>query len=165
MDFETWARAHTPRLLRVATLLTGRRAEAEDLVQDVLLVTYQRWESIAAMERPWAYVVRTLTNRHLANARSNGRELRRMRLHALTEISCMPEELGFEPDLAAALAGLGPRQRAVLLLRHVDDISDDDIAAALRCSVATVRSQASRALALLRSALTPASTSAESRQP
>ncbi len=59
VDFEQWAREHAPRLLRFATLLTGRRELAEDLTQDALLVAYQRWASIGAMENPWAYVVRT----------------------------------------------------------------------------------------------------------
>lgn len=152
-DFEQWARAHAPRLLRLATLLTGRRAEAEDLVQDTLLVAFGRWQTIAAMERPWAYVVRTLTNRHLANARSAGREARRLRLVAPRETAWPMEDLVFEPEVAAALAGLGARQRAVVLLRHVDDIRDEDIASALGCSVGTVRSQGSRGLAHLRAAL------------
>lgn len=169
-DFEQWARAHAPRLLRVAALLTGRRAQAEDLVQDTLLIAYGRWDSIGAMERPWAYVVRTLTNRHLAGIRSAGRETRRLRLVARPEATAPADsigDLGFEPELAAALAGLGARQRAVVLLRHVDDISDDDIAAALGCSVATVRSQASRALAHLRAQLAPSDlpASTESRKP
>lgn len=63
-------------------------------------------------------------------------------------------------ELQAALAGLGARQRAVVLLSHVDDLSDAQIAAALGCSVATVRSQSSRAPAHLRDALT-----VEARQP
>lgn len=52
LDVEQWAREHAPRLLRFATLLTGRRELAEDLTQDALLVAYQRWDAIGAMEHP-----------------------------------------------------------------------------------------------------------------
>lgn len=169
-DFEQWAREHAPRLLRFATLLTGRRELAEDLTQDALLVAYQRWASIGAMAHPWAYVVRTLVNRHLATQRSAGRETRRLRLVAAPEALTPGHDIEDRSELAAALAGLGARQRAVVLLRHVDDLSDDEIAAALGCSVGTVRSQSSRALAHLRAALRPDATAVaarptESRQP
>ena len=163
-DFEQWAREHAPRLLRFATLLTGRRELAEDLTQDALLVAYQRWASIGAMAHPWAYVVRTLVNRHLATQRSAGRETRRLRLVAAPEALPPGHDIEDRSELAAALAGLGARQRAVVLLRHVDDLSDDQIAAALGCSVATVRSQSSRALAHLRAALSVGANASESRQ-
>lgn len=164
VDFEQWAREHAPRLLRFATLLTGRRELAEDLTQDALLVAYQRWASIGAMEHPWAYVVRTLVNRHLATQRSAGRETRRLRLLAAPEAVAPGHGIEDRSELDAALAGLGDRQRAVVLLRHIDDLSDDQIAAALGCSVATVRSQSSRALAHLRAALSVGANASESRQ-
>lgn len=153
-DFEPWAREHAPRLLRLATLLAGRREVAEDLTQEALLVAYQRWGSIGGMEHPWAYVVRVLVNAHLAGRRSAGREARRLRLTAAPEAVPLATGVEDRSELAAALAGLGARQRAVVLLRHLDDLSDEQIAAALGCSVATVRSQSSRALAHLRATLT-----------
>lgn len=159
LDFEQWAREHAPRLLRFATLLTGRREVAEDLTQDALLVAYQRWDAIGAMTHPWAYVVRTLLNRHLATQRSAGREARRLRLTAAPEAVDPDRGVEDRSALETALAGLGARQRAVVLLRHVDDLTDEQIAVALGCSTATVRSQSSRALAHLRAALT-----AEARQ-
>lgn len=111
------------------------------------------------MTHPWAYVVRTLLNRHLATQRSAGREARRLRLTAAPEAVDPDRGVEDRSALETALAGLGARQRAVVLLRHVDDLTDEQIAVALGCSTATVRSQSSRALAHLRAALT-----AEARQ-
>lgn len=104
--------------------------------------------------------MRTLVHRHLAARRSAGRETRRLRLAAAPESVDPGHAVEGRSELQAALAGLGARQRAVVLLRHVDDLSDAQIAAALGCSVATVRSQSSRAPAHLRDALT-----VEARQP
>ena len=162
-DFEQWARAHAPRLLRFATLLAGSREAAEDLTQEALLVAYQRWDSVSTMEHPWAYVVRTLVNRHLATVRSSRREQRRLRLTAAAEVVAPDGRVEDRSELDAALAVLGPRQRAVVLLRHVDDLADEQIAAVLGCSTATVRSQSARALAQLRKSLTRQLT-LESRQ-
>lgn len=157
-DFETWARASTPRLVRLATLLTGSAEEAADVVQDVLMRVYRDWPRISDAENVHAYVSRMVVNRHLSRASSLTRRRRRERLFAVPEAGLSPnvgvaERIADRDELATALNSLGPRQRAIVLLRHVDGVSDEEIAATLRCSTATVRSQASRALAHLRSAL------------
>ncbi|WP_284303599.1 RNA polymerase sigma factor [Mobilicoccus caccae] len=157
-DFETWARASTPRLVRLATLLTGSAEEAADVVQDVLMRVYRDWHRISAVEYVDAYVSRMVVNRHLSRARSLSRRDRRERLVAVPEAGPSPshgvaERIAERDELATALASLGRRQRAIVLLRHVDGVSDEEIAASLGCSTVTVRSQASRALAHLRSAL------------
>lgn len=90
---------------------------------------------------------------------------RRLRLVAAPEAVAPGHGIEDRSELDdAALAGLGDRQHAVVLLRHIDDLSDDQIAAALGCSVATVRSQSSRALAHLRAALSVGANASESRQ-
>lgn len=156
--FETWARAATPRLLRLATLLTGSADEASDVVQDVLLDVYASWARISRTDNVDAYVTRMVVNRDLATRRSGARRARREHLTAVSERVAGPDDrIADRDELARALAELGDKQRIIVLLRHVDGLSDADIAAIMHCSPATVRSQSSRALQHLRSHLTTGS--------
>jgi RNA polymerase sigma-70 factor (sigma-E family) len=151
-DFTDFVRGRSTALLRTAVLLTGGdRGQAEDLLQGVLERMYVRWRRIR--ESPEAYARRSLV--HAAVNRSRSRRRR-------------PEQPLLDPGTAPALAGdattsvderdrlvrvlltLPARQRAVLVLRYFDDLSEVDTAAALGCSVGTVKSTASRALARLR---------------
>jgi len=155
IGFEGWARAVSPRLVRLATLLTGNDHEARDVVQDVLLACYRSWPRISRLDHVDAYAARMVINRHLATARSRGRRVRREHLAAVPEARPAPDDQVADADaLVRALKTLGENQRAVVLLRHVEGLSDADIAATLGCSASTVRSQSSRALAHLRAALT-----------
>ena len=154
--FEGWARAVTPRLLRLAALSGGGDpgAGADDVVQDVLVEVLGRWSRLSRLEHLDAYAARMVLNRGFTLARSRTRRERRHRLVAVPERSApWTQRVEDADELARALAGLGERQRAVVLLRHVDGLTDDAVAAALGCTVSTVRSQSSRALAHLRAAL------------
>jgi RNA polymerase sigma-70 factor (sigma-E family) len=154
-DFTDFVRGRSTALLRTAVLLTGGdRGHAEDLLQGVLERMFVRWRRIN--ESPEAYARRALV--HAAVNRSRTRRRR-------------PELPLFEPAAAAlpgadatgtvderdllvrALLTLPPRQRAVLVLRYFDDLSEVDTAAAMGCSAGTVKSTASRALARLRERL------------
>jgi RNA polymerase sigma-70 factor (sigma-E family) len=150
-DFAVFVRAHSTALLRSAFLLTGQLAAAEDLVQDTFLRLLPRWSKVVAADVPLAYVRRSLTNNFL-----NGK--RRRAGHEVL-FADLPER-GFDSDLAGPLsdrelvrellADLPPRQRAVLVLRFYDDLSDAQIAADLGCRQGTVRSIVSRSLGALR---------------
>ncbi|MDO5629155.1 MAG: sigma factor [Mobilicoccus sp.] len=106
--FETWARGATPRLLRLATLLTGSAADGEDVVQDVLVTVYRSWGRISRMARVDAYVTRMVVNRHLTARRGSTRRARREHLVAVGEARPGPEEIVGERDaLTTALAGSG----------------------------------------------------------
>jgi RNA polymerase sigma-70 factor (sigma-E family) len=150
-DFSMFVRAHSTALLRSAFLLTGERSAAEDLVQDTFLRLLPRWSKVVAADVPLAYVRRSLTNNFL-----NGR--RRRAGHEL--LVADPPERGYDSDPAGSLsdrdlvrgllADLPPKQRAVLVLRFYDDLSDAEIAADLGCRQGTVRSIVSRSLAALR---------------
>jgi len=150
-------RAHLPGLLRYATVLTGDGQTAADLVQEVLLRAHLRWTRISLMERPDLYLRRMVTNEHLSWRR---------RWH-VRNIQAAPDgvlaaHLDPQRDHAqrvveddamwSRLATLPPRQRAVLVLRYYEGLSDAEIANVLGTSAATVRSHASRALATLRHA-------------
>lgn len=146
--FDAFVQARLPELLRFGRALTGSAEAGADLVQDALERTLLAWGRLHSRGEPEGYVRRVMVNRNI----SVWRKLRRE--HVTPDvIDRGTEDRHFDHDLWRALAELPPRQRAVLALRYYDDMSEADIAAALGCSVGTVKSQASKALAKLRARL------------
>ena len=148
-DFSAFAVSRWPGLVRLAFGLTGDRWAAEDLAQATLTRAYVAWRRVSRADDPDAYLRRILVNA------SN----RRFRRHRVAEQPGDPPETAVEGPaelvsertvLLAALRQLPPRQRAVVVLRYWEDLTDTQIAATLGCSPGTVRSQLSRALAKLR---------------
>ncbi len=143
-----------PRLVRTAYAVAGDRGLAEDAVQTAFAKAYRSWRRISRMTAPEAYLRRMVVNEVL-----NDRRLARHR-HELPSAE-PPEEatpIPVEPALAhdemwRAVSTLPPRQRAVLVLRYYEDLSEQQIADALGCRPGTVKSQASAALAALRTRL------------
>ncbi|MBO0812066.1 MAG: SigE family RNA polymerase sigma factor [Microlunatus sp.] len=152
--FEDYLDRHGAALQRYAFVLTGDAADAEDLVQTALTKAYRRWRRIAVMASPHAYVRRILTHCFI-DQRRRGPVV--YASDSLTDVlDPAADHAGRWADLDAiirALDELTRQQRAVLVLRYLLDVSDDDIAAELGCSAATVRSHASRGLHRLRSLL------------
>lgn len=146
--FEDFVVARGDALLRLALMLTGDRHHAEDLVQSVLAKAYVRWSRVAAMERPEAYLKKVLVNDHLRWWRRGSREV----LVGTPADGVVGDDGRHEArDAAWQLLGRLPnRQRAVLVLRYYEDLSDAEIAVVLGCAQGTVRSQAARGLAALR---------------
>ena len=142
--------AHNRELLRAAWLLTGNWASAEDLLQTTLTKVWQNWDKVTKADEPLAYVRRILVNTHLKLAS------RRWRAELpYAEPPDLPAQDGMTGSdlraaLAKALAGLPPRQRAVVVLRYLCDLSEAQTAETLGCSIGTVKGQASRAMAILR---------------
>jgi RNA polymerase sigma-70 factor (sigma-E family) len=156
-SYEEFVAARLPAVLRYATALTGSPQLAEDVVQEVLVRAQARWRRIADMERPEAYLRRMVLNEYLGWRR---RRVSRDVAMPDTEMERLAPPLadpaaghGDREQLRRALAGLPRRQRAVLVLRYFEGLSDLEIAADLGCATGTVRSHASRALATLRAAL------------
>lgn len=150
-DFEEWARTRTPALLRAAWLLTADAHAAEDLVQEALVRVAQRWERVSRDGQPDAYV-RTVLHRLSVD---RWRRARARVAEVLTDRHPEPRDAaGDRPDhrllLEEALARLTPRQRAVLVLRFLEDLTETATAAVLRCSTSTVKSQTRVALERLR---------------
>ena len=136
-------------LWRSAWLLTGDEHKAEDLVQTALLKVWRRWGSITRDGSAEAYARRVLGTTYT--------DWWRRRWNAevpAADVPDTPTEQGpdrdLRHDLLRALATLSRGQRAVVVLRFFEDLSEADTAAALGCSVGTVKSQQSRALATLR---------------
>ncbi|WP_207122914.1 SigE family RNA polymerase sigma factor [Actinocatenispora comari] len=135
--------------LRVATLLVGDRYRAEELLQDSLVKLYPRWRRVSRGGNPDAYLRRMLVNGRI----SRWRRRRREQLVAEPPDRPGPSTPEQHDELHRALLALPRRQRAVVVLRHYADLSERDVAAALGCSVGTVKSQNSRALEKLRAQL------------
>lgn len=147
-DFGAYVAARRPALVRFAVALTGNSADAEDLVQSALARVAVRWSSVRRRDRPDAYVRRTIVRLHINRWR---RLLSRERPAAdPLERAAPPDDADTRQVVWEALATLPPRQRAVLVLRYYEDLSEADIAKVLGCAPGTVKSQASKALARLR---------------
>ena len=164
-SFDDFVATRSTRLLRTAYLLTHDRALAEDLVQTSLAKAWFAWGRIDG--QPDAYVRRVMVNTYSSwwRRRWNGEQ-------ATAEPPERPAGAGHRPedgrvddrtDLWRALARLPKRQRAVVVLRFYEDLSEIETAEILQCSVGTVKSQASRALAKLRIDPTLSPTSDEER--
>jgi RNA polymerase sigma-70 factor (sigma-E family) len=149
-DFAGWVAARGAVLLRSAVLLTGDRGHAEDLLQNALIRTYGAWGRIRRRESVDAYARQVMYSLFLNSWRRRWRgEVPTGQLPEHTRADDVDRvELG--PPLSAALGRLPVKMRAVVVLRYYDDLPDAEIARLLNCSVGTVRSQASRALAKLR---------------
>jgi RNA polymerase sigma-70 factor (sigma-E family) len=144
-SFDAFVRARLPDLLRFGRALTGSSEAGADLVQDALERTLAAWGRLESRDEPEGYVRRIMVNRNI----SVWRKLRRE--HVTADVHDRgTEDRRFDHDLWQALSALPPRQRAVVVLRYYEDLSEADIARVLGCSVGTVKSQASKALAKLR---------------
>jgi RNA polymerase sigma-70 factor (sigma-E family) len=134
--------------------LTGDRGAAEDLVQEVFERLYVAWPRI---DDPSAYAQRALVNRGTNRWRQRSRhpETTLTEAHdgAVGDTSTLSDD---RDSLIRVIALLPARQRAVIVLRYLEDLSEAETAQALSCSVGTVKSQTSRALARLRELLNPA---------
>lgn len=154
-DFAAFVADRRRALLRFAMVLTGDARRAEDIVADVLARAYERWDRIGVMDQAGAYVRRMIVNDYLSW---------RSRLRRTTPYSDLAPYSPSMPDpaqrhaeraaLIARLRNLPRRQRAAVALRYFEDLADPQIADLLGCSVGTVRSHISRALATLRVAMT-----------
>jgi RNA polymerase sigma-70 factor (sigma-E family) len=145
--------ARAPALLRLAVMLTGDRLEAEDLLQATLARTQRHAQRIAGMGAPAAYLRRAMVNEHLSGLRRLGRRVRTTPLDG-HDIAVDGTAMADQRDATWRLLATLPRQqRAVLVLRFYEDLPDREIAETLGCAEATVRSNAARALATLRTRL------------
>src|SRR6185312_8530316 len=158
-DFDRFVADGSDTLLRTAYLIVWDLGEAEDLVQDTLFEVARRWPRIRRMEHPIAYARRILVNRALSGTVRRGRRRQELAAPMPSERAdhvVRAEQIDVQDELMDALAALPPRQRAVLVLRYFLDLPEAEVAAALKCSLGTVKSTASRGLARLEQAMRPA---------
>jgi len=143
-DFEGFVVTRRNAMLRTAYLLTGDRHDAEDLVQSALIKVVPKWERIKDSPEPY---VRQVLARESVN-RWRSRRWRQVTTDVVPEV--MHHDSTDRIALLEDLRRLSPRQRAVLVLRYFDDLTEADTAAALGISVGTAKSHARDALARLR---------------
>ncbi len=154
-EFGDFMRGRWPAMVRLAYALTGDAGHAEDIAQAAFARAYASWGRVSRAGDPDAYVRRIVINENRKRFRK-----RRVPEELHGDLAGRPgaDQPGDGPQqgpeerqaLLDALRRLGPRQRAVVVLRYWLDLSETETAAALNCSVGTVKSQASRALATLR---------------
>ena len=153
-SFDAYVRQRGQALFRIAYLLTGDHHHAQDLVQQALLKVVGRWRRLAADGDPDPYVRRVLYTEHV------GRWRRSKRTVSETVFTPPPggepaaadgiDDLVTSIALRRALDRLAPRQRAVIVLRYFEDLTEAQTADVLGIRVGTVKSQARDALARLR---------------
>jgi RNA polymerase sigma-70 factor (sigma-E family) len=155
--FAEFVESRRPALWRTAWALTGDSGRADDLVQTALMKVWPRWQTVAAGGDPEPYVRRVIYTTYVSWWH------RRWRAEA--PVAEVPEQAAtsndtstamLRHDLLVAMSGLSRGQRAALVCRYFDDLSEAQTAAVLGCSVGTVKSQTSRALAVLRTTFTEA---------
>lgn len=152
-EFAAYMSARQASLLRTAYLISGDRHTAEDLVQTALAKLYLTWDKVTQRDSIDGYVRRIIVNEH----NSLWRRPWKRREHSTDQLpesttpgSSTSGTSGTDADLWAFVQSLPRKQRAVLVLRYYEELSEAETAEALGISVGTVKSQASRALAALR---------------
>jgi RNA polymerase sigma-70 factor (sigma-E family) len=149
-DFDSYVALKAGHLLKLAYLLTGNAADSEELVQESLTRLFLAWPRVVEANDRDAYVRRVVVN-------TNQRRFRRRRVTELLGQVGEPYGPGNQESmvedrqhLAHLLGELPHRQRLVVVLRYYEDLAEAVVADLLGCSVGTVKSQASKALAKLR---------------
>lgn len=154
-EFEEFARARIPQLYRSAWLLCGKHHEAEDLVQETLAKVFAKWSSPFGrrIDNPAAYAQTALTRTFIsARRRRSSGEIPHGELPESPDAAAFQStELG-EVRLAIvkALGGLKPADRAVLVLRYLEDLSVEETAQRMGTSPGAVRNRSMRALERVR---------------
>ncbi|MFB9250149.1 SigE family RNA polymerase sigma factor [Sphaerisporangium melleum] len=149
-EFREYVVARGPALLRMAYQLTGQPADAEDLLQAALAKTYLAWERINDRAALDGYVRRAMVNINISWWRR-----RKLEEYPSEELPETPVGDGPTPGqvhelLEDAINRLPARQRAAIMLRYYEDMTEPEIAQALGVSIGTVKSTVSRAMAKLR---------------
>jgi RNA polymerase sigma-70 factor (sigma-E family) len=149
-EFSAYMQARQPALLRTAFLLTGDAHTAEDVVATALAKLYLSWDKIRERESVDGYVRRIIANETTSLWRRPWRR-REVAADVLPEHGRLDAyDDGRAAAVWQAVSSLPPRQRAVVVLRYYEELSEAEIAHVLGISPGTVKSQASRALATLR---------------
>ncbi|GAA4486081.1 SigE family RNA polymerase sigma factor [Actinoallomurus oryzae] len=163
LSFEEFVGSRADALMRYAYVLTGDPHDAADLLQEALVRVRAAWPGVVNKREPEGYVRTTMARLHISIWRKRRRE----------RLMPEPPERAYDDTALAradgdgglwrALSGLPPKQRAVLVLRYYESLSDNEIAEVLGISRGTVRSQASRALDKLRTTWRPSVTNGSLR--
>jgi RNA polymerase sigma-70 factor (sigma-E family) len=146
-------RAHAPDALRLAYLLTGDRALAEDLAQDAFVKVLGRFRDIRNRDAFWWYLRRTVVNLSRSHFRHRRVERAWLDRQRPEETPASADDVDERDRMRRALMTLRREQRAAIVLRYFEDLSEADTAEILRIPVGTVKSTVSRGIERLRAEL------------
>ena len=149
-EFAVFVATRQRQLQRTAWLLTGDWQAAEDLVQSALAKTWRHWRRVRDAEDPDAYVRRIIFNSFASSWRRRWRGEEPTEHLPETAIPDVTDDVALRLSVQAALAQLSRRQRAVVVLRYFDDMSEAQVAHVLGCAIGTVKSTTGKALGRLR---------------
>jgi RNA polymerase sigma-70 factor (sigma-E family) len=149
-EFRDFMQHRWPAMVRLAYALTGDQGHAEDVAQAAFARAYASWPKIRRTGNPEAYVRRIVINENRNRFRKQRVAERLTGAPPESSSADTTRQYDERSALIAALQRLGPRQRAVVVLRYWLGLTEAEAAAELNCSVGTVKSQTSRALATLR---------------
>jgi RNA polymerase sigma-70 factor (sigma-E family) len=149
---ESLYRAHAADALRLAYLITGDHALAEDLTQDAFVKVFGRFQDLRNRDAFWWYLRRTVVNLSQSHFRRRKVERSYLERQRPSEGVAGPD-VGDRERMRAALQTLRPEQRAAVVLRYYEDLSEADTAAILGRPVGTVKSMVARGMERLREEL------------
>jgi RNA polymerase sigma-70 factor (sigma-E family) len=153
-EFDAFFRRHHRELARLAYTLTGNREDADDVTGEALASVWEHWDRVQAASHPLGYVRKIVVNLAADRIRRVVRERHKTdRLAAVTRWFHHGPDVGAAVDLQAAVLALPAGRRACVVLRHVLDLPEDEVARTLGVSLGTVKSQTSKGLAQLRRTL------------
>jgi RNA polymerase sigma-70 factor (sigma-E family) len=150
VEFESYARAHSHQLLRFAAVLTNDNGVAEDVVQNVLIKAHARWDRIGVIDNRQAYLRRMVVNELNSWRRKWARYVPHPDTALERHVGDGTGQIDDRVDLVGELGKLPAQQRAAVVLRFLEDLSDAEIAEVLNCREVTVRGYIHRALNALR---------------
>ena len=150
ISFRDFVRARSKALLRTAYVLTGNKADAEDLVQAALAKTYLAWDRIEDRSALDGYVRRAIVNTHISWWRR--RRIEEFPTDEIPDLAVADQEVSndMQESLRHAIDRLPQRMRAAVVLRYYEDMTEAEVAEVLGISLGTVKSTVSRAVAKLR---------------
>jgi RNA polymerase sigma-70 factor (sigma-E family) len=143
-------RRHAPAARSLAYLLTGDRGQAEDLAQEAFVRLAGRFRHLRNPDAFPAYLRRTVVNLHTSQLRRRRLERAWLEREGREPVGSNEPDVAAREDLWHQLLALPPRQRAALVLRYYEDLSEAETAEVLRCSVAAAKSLTQRAMESLR---------------
>lgn len=150
-DFDTFCQENYPSVERLALFITGDRADAQEVAQETFVRAFSHWRKVSGLASPEAWSHRVAANLAISTARRA--RVRRAFVPDRPQVVDGPEPL--DAELMDALRELSPAQRAVVVLRFVEDFSVEQVATRLDKAPGTVRALTAQAMARLRSRLRP----------
>ncbi len=150
--FDDFVRAEGNRLLYAAYAMCGDWSDAEDLTQQVLINVYKRWHTITGSPRSYALssLARANIDRWRRSARRVAETSEDHHPSAVASATDVADQVSVSVSVVEAMRQLAPRQRAIITLRYLLDLSEKDVAEILGISPGTVKSGAARGLSRLR---------------